>query len=284
MNGLAFKAWLRRYDQAESISPLVMGILNFTPDSFSDGTKYFDLAHACARVQEMIQQGVDLIDIGAESSRPGAHPVSAEIEAQRLLPLIERIRSFTDICISVDTHKPQVMSQVLKAGADWINDIFALREPGAIDVIVTHDVPVCLMHIHGRTSDFGHEIDPGLDVNQQVLDFFHQRLEILAQLGVKSKNLMIDPGIGFGKNTGQNLSLIKSLYHLKTFGLPIVLGVSRKRFIGDVLMKDVSDRQIGSISANLIGMMHGARILRTHDVAETKEMLKMAQAIMAVDI
>jgi len=281
MNGAGFRAWLNAFSEAKACQPLVMGILNYTPDSFSDGQRYYHRDAALARVEAMLEQGADMIDLGAESSRPGATPISAEEELQRLLPLITAIRQRFDVCLSVDTHKPRVMQEVIAAGADWINDINGLGHASSKQIVAQLDVPVCIMHMQGDVSNFGHDMTPEQDMPSKVSRFFSQRLADIKDALIRPEQIVIDPGIGFGKNCAQNLALLRQLEMLKKFNCPILVGVSRKRFIGEILQAKVDQRGVGSLTANLIGYLHGANMIRTHDIKETKQMLVMAQAIMA---
>lgn len=284
MNGDQFRAWLHAFSHGNNCNPLVMGILNYTPDSFSDGNQYYRLDAAIARIEAMLDEGVDMIDLGAESSRPGASQIDATEEMKRLLPLIAAIRTRSDICLSVDTHKPLVMQAAIQTGADWINDIGGLRHEEARTILAKLDVPVSVMHMRGELHNFGHDSAPHLDMRAELTSFFSARLSDIVAANIRPEHIIIDPGIGFGKNRAQNLALIRHLSDLRTFKRPILLGVSRKRFIGEVLDLEVAERKVGSLAANLIGYLQGANIIRTHDVRETKQMLMMAQAIMRENI
>ena len=279
MNAVEFKGWLKKYKNEDSHTPLVMGILNMTPDSFSDGGKYLTPEIALKRALEMLEQGADIIDVGGESSRPGAVPVSLQEELDRVIPVIEKLRYYTDCCISIDTYKPEVMAQAVARGANVINDIYALQHPGAAEFVVRQQLPVCLMHMRGMPQTMAEQVPVDADIFSEIKNFLKTQIEHLQNLGLATELIMIDPGIGFGKTTEQNLKIIKELHQLKSFNLPILLGVSNKRFIGDVLRKEVHARSAGSLSSQLIGYLKGATILRTHDVATTKETLKMANAI-----
>lgn len=279
MNAVEFKTWLKNYKHAKFHNPLVMGILNITPDSFSDGGTYLTPELALKRALEMLEQGVDIIDIGGESTRPGAAPVSVQEELDRVIPIIQKLRYYTDCCISVDTYKSEVMMQAVACGANIINDIFALQKPGAAEFVVQQQLPICLMHMKGQPLTMADQVQADVDILLDIKNFLSARIEYLQDLGLASELIMIDPGVGFGKTTEQNLLIVNELGQLKSFNLPILLGVSNKRFIGDVLEKEVHSRSLGTLSSQLIGYFRGATILRTHDVATTKETLKMANAI-----
>jgi dihydropteroate synthase len=284
MNGREFKDWLNLYSQNKKNRSLIMGVLNVTPDSFSDGGHYYHHDNAVKHAIQLISDGADIIDIGGESSRPGSIPVSLDEELNRTIPILEKIREYTDCCISIDTYKSEVMQAALEAGADVINDIYALSQSNSVDVIRKYQAPVCIMHMHGVPHTMLNEEDNSLDMNQRVKCFFEEKLEFLNNAGISKKQIIIDPGIGFGKTTNQNLLLIKDLGNLQDFNIPILLGVSKKRFIGEILGKKVSERAEGTIVSNIIGLIHGARIFRVHDVAKMKDSLLMAAAIIEAKI
>jgi dihydropteroate synthase len=279
MNGREFKHWLGLYPQQNKKRSLIMGVLNVTPDSFSDGGYYYHFDNAVRHAIQLVADGADIIDIGGESSRPGSTPVGVDEELNRVMPILEKIREYTDCCVSIDTCKSEVMQATLEAGADIINDIYALSQPQAVDVIRKYQAPVCIMHMHGVPQTMVHAEDNALDMNHKVKCFFQEKLKFLDNLGISKKQIVIDPGIGFGKTTNQNLLIIKELGNLQEFNIPILLGVSKKRFIGEILGKEVNQRAEGTIASNIMGYIHGARIFRVHDVAKTKDSLVMAEAI-----
>ena len=258
-------------------SPQIMGILNFTPDSFSDSGQFFQLDKALVQVETMLQQGASIIDIGGESTRPMAEEVTLEQELERVIPLVEAVRQRFDCWISVDTSKARVMQEAANAGMDLINDIRALREPNALQTAVQLGLPVCIMHMQGqpRTMKLNPHYD---DVVADVLKFMQQRTEQCLTSGIKKENLLWDPGFGFGKSVQHNYRLLQQLSVFCEQGYPVLAGISRKSMIGAVLDKTVEQRMVGSVSAALIAAMKGACILRVHDVGETADALKIWQA------
>lgn len=258
-------------------SPQIMGILNFTPDSFSDSGQFFQLDKALVQVETMLQQGASIIDIGGESTRPMAEEVTLEQELERVIPLVEAVRQRFDCWISVDTSKALVMQEAANAGMDLINDIRALREPNALQTAVQLGLPVCIMHMQGqpRTMQLNPHYD---DVVADVLKFMQQRTEQCLTSGIKKENLLWDPGFGFGKSVQHNYHLLQQLSVFCEQGYPVLAGISRKSMIGAVLDKTVEQRMVGSVSAALIAAMKGACILRVHDVGETADALKIWQA------
>lgn len=259
--------------------PLIMGILNVTPDSFSDGGKYISLDQACLRAEQLIQDGADLIDIGGETSQPGAVPISIDEELARVIPVIERIRANSDIAISVDTYKAQVMKESVQAGASMINDIMALRSPDAMQVASTFEIPVCLMHMHGLPQTMQNNPIYSMDVVEEINQFFFERIDACERSGIKRERLIIDPGFGFGKSVKDNLSIIKRLGEIQCHRTPVLLGVSRKSTIGAVLQKPVGERLLGGIAIALHAALNNMAIIRTHDVDETYQALHMLDAI-----
>lgn len=258
--------------------PNLMGVLNVTPDSFSDGGRFdrFDLAVQHAR--EMLNAGVDIIDIGGESSRPGADVVGVDEELERTIPLIKEIRSFSQIPISIDTSKPEVMLASAEAGADLINDVWALRQPGALEAAVQSGLPVCLMHMAGEPGTM--QQDPRYDdVVSEVYAFLEQRVNVAVGAGIPREKLMIDPGFGFGKTLQHNLLLLKSLAKFKQMNLPLLVGMSRKSMIGQITGKPVDQRLVGSLTLAVISSMSGADIVRVHDVTETRDALDIVGAL-----
>lgn len=266
----AFDAWQK---------PLIMGILNVTPDSFSDGGVYFFHDKACRRAELMIAQGADIIDVGGESTRPGADAVSEDEELSRVIPVIEKLRQLTDHCISVDTSKPAVMKAALSAGAGMINDVSALSAASALEVAAACPVPICLMHMPRPAKTMQNNPRYPEGVIKELKDFFSARISACLQAGIERSRLILDPGFGFGKNIEHNLQLIKQIGELLDFKLPLLLGVSRKSTIGAVLSKGVGERMIGSLAAALYAALKGVSMIRTHDIEETRQALLMIQAI-----
>ncbi len=261
-----------------------MGILNVTPDSFSDGGKFLSIDKACEHANELISQGADLIDIGGQSTRPGAQDVSLEVELNRVIPIIEKIRATSDICISIDTNKPEVMEAAISAGANVINDIYALRTEGALEMAAKLAVPVCLMHMQGEPHTMQHAPYYPDGVLSEVTRFFMERITECQRGGIKRNNIILDPGFGFGKQVQDNLLLVKNLDSFASLGMPLLLGVSRKSTIGTVLAKEVGERLIGSIAAAVYAALKGVGIIRTHDVDETNQALHMITMISQADV
>ena len=258
--------------------PVVMGILNVTPDSFSDGGLFTGKQAAINRVRQMITEGAGIIDIGGESTRPGAQAVSIEEELARVIPVIEAVRSESDIPISVDTSKPKVMTAAVQAGASMINDVRALREPGALETAAELKVPVCLMHMQGEPRAM--QAEPRYqDVVTEVLAFLLQRVASCEASGISRETLMIDPGFGFGKTLQHNLALFHELQRFVATGLPLLVGVSRKSMIGEVLDIPVTQRMSASVALAGLATWLGAEIIRAHDVQPTVHAVKMCQAI-----
>ena len=256
-----------------------MGILNVTPDSFSDGGHFLDTKIAVNHALRMADQGADIIDIGGESTRPGASKVSTEDELNRVLPVIEALNGNIDIPISIDTSKPFVMEKAFDAGATIINDVYALRSEGALEMAASLGADVCLMHMQGnpRTMQKNPKYD---DVVSDVKNFFIERIEACSDIGIKLESITLDPGFGFGKNLAHNIALLKNLAEFHEFVVSILAGLSRKSMIGSLLGdKEVDARMIGSVTAALIAVENGANIIRTHDVAETKEALTVCRQI-----
>ncbi len=258
----------------------IMGILNVTPDSFSDGGLYLDKNKAVKRGLELAEEGADIIDIGGESTRPGSNSISTEEELKRIIPVLSDLREKTDALISVDTTKSEVARAALDHGANIINDISALRfDPQMTPLAVNKDVPVVLMHMKGTPKNM--QTNPNYeDLLAEVKSFFKERLETAKTLGIKREKIIIDPGIGFGKRHNDNLLLIKNLRALEEFERPIMIGISRKSFIGKILNLPVLERIDGTIASAVISIIHGAHILRVHDVAPIKRAVLVAEAIM----
>lgn len=253
--------------------PAVMGVLNVTPDSFSDGGQFTTLELALTQAKRMIAEGADILDIGAESTRPyGSEPVSAEEERQRLQAILPQVVAL-GLPVSIDTMKASVAAWALGQGAQIANDVWGLqRDPDMARVVADHDAPVIVMH--NRDT-----VDANIDIMQDLTAFFGRSLDIATKAGVSQKNIVLDPGIGFGKTPEQSMTALARLDELKQFGLPLLAGASRKRFIASVMPSEPHQRIGGSIAAHLIAAQHGARIIRAHDVAETVQALRVAAAI-----
>ncbi|OBT27258.1 dihydropteroate synthase [Vibrio tasmaniensis] len=258
--------------------PHVMGILNVTPDSFSDGGQFNSLEKALQQAERMIKAGVSIIDIGGESTRPGAPEVTLEDELSRVIPAIKTIRANFDVWISIDTSKAEVMRQAVEAGADLINDVRALQEPGALEAAAQAQVPVCLMHMKGqpRTMQANPSYD---DVFTDVEDFLKERVEACESVGIPKEQLVLDPGFGFGKTIEHNYHLLAHLEKFHTLGLPILAGISRKSMIFKLLDKPPADCMVGSVTCATIAAMKGAQIIRVHDVEDTLEAMKVIEVM-----
>lgn len=260
--------------------PQVMGILNVTPDSFSDGGQFNSIDSALERVRRMIDAGVTIIDIGGESTRPGAPEVALEDELERVIPVIRAIRQQYDVWISVDTSKAEVMRQAVAAGADLINDIRALREPGALEVAAQAQVPVCLMHMQGQPRTM--QAHPHYeDVLSEVAAFLEERVAACEAAGIKKEQLILDPGFGFGKTVEHNYHLLAHLEEFHKFGLPILAGMSRKSMIFKLLDKQPADCMVSSVTCASIAAMKGAQIIRVHDFEETLEAMQVVEATLS---
>lgn len=260
-------------------SPKIMGILNFTPDSFSDSGKFFSLNKALFQVEKMLNDGADIIDIGGESTRPNAPIVPLEEELQRVVPLVEAVRQRFDCLISVDTSKAEVMQQSAQVGADIINDIRALQEPNALETAAELALPVCLMHMQGSPQTMQQSPDYD-DVVEEVSEFLNQRIFACLTAGIAKEHIILDVGFGFGKTVQHNYQLMKHLPLFADSGYPVLAGLSRKSMIGAVLDKPVDQRIIGSVAGALLCIQQGAKIVRVHDVAETADALKIWRAMM----
>ncbi len=258
--------------------PLVMGILNVTPDSFSDGGNYFSTDLAIDHALRMVDQGADIIDVGGESTRPGAQAVSEQEELDRVLPVVKALAMDLPIPVSIDTSKPVVMRAAVEAGAGMINDVRALRFPGALDAVSEMDVPVCLMHMQGQPINM--QNSPHYkDVVSEVKEFLANRVKYCVAAGIAHDRLVVDPGFGFGKTLTDNLNLLSNLEKICTLGLPVLVGLSRKSMIGSLLNRPVEERLFGSLSAAMISVLKGATILRVHDVRPTVEALAVVNAM-----
>lgn len=258
--------------------PQVMGILNVTPDSFSDGGLFQKKQQAYDQALLMIRQGASIIDIGGESTRPGAPDVDAEEELQRVIPVVERIRQESDVKISVDTRKAIVMEQAIRAGADMINDVNALRDDGAIEVIRQSTTSVCLMHMQGRPETM-QSAPQYKSVTDEVISFLSQRINACEAVGIDKSRIWVDPGFGFGKTRQHNYQLLNELNAFERLEVPVLVGMSRKSMIGQVTGRPPEDRLAGSLGSAMVALMHGASILRVHDVAETVDIVKIFRAM-----
>ena len=257
--------------------PRVMGILNVTPDSFSDGGRYFAGSAALDHARRLIEEGADLLDVGGESTRPGAADVSEAEEVERVLPLVEALRG-AGVPVSVDTSKPGVMRAALAAGAAVINDVRALQEPGALDAARTSDCGLVLMHMQGLPRTMQREPHYE-DVVAEVAAFLEARVAVATNAGIRADRIVIDPGFGFGKTLGHNFTLLRRLDDLRVLGRPVLAGLSRKSMLGAVTGRAVDDRMAASLAAAILAVERGARIVRVHDVAATRDAMKVWAAI-----
>jgi dihydropteroate synthase len=264
--------WKTTRFEIDLATPKVMGIVNVTPDSFSDGSQHGNLTSALKHCELLLKQGADILDIGGESTRPGAQEVSLKEELQRILPVVrEAVR--LDVPISVDTYKPKVMQAVLEAGADIINDIWALRQKGALDVIAKHGgCGVCLMHMHAQPLDMQVYPMEGLAV-PTVVAFLLERVQAILALGVSKERIALDPGVGFGKTVAQNFELLAHQKQLSALGYPLLVGWSRKSSLGAVTGCEVGERLVPSVAAALLAVERGAQLVRVHDVGATVQAL-----------
>ncbi len=259
--------------------PRVMGVLNRTPDSFSDGGAFTDLDTALRQALRMCEQGAAIIDIGGQSTRPGSVAVTGQQELERVIPLIKRLAAESDIPISIDTSKPDIMRAAIDAGAVMINDVYALRLPGALQAARDCAVPVCLMHMQGEPHSMQQHPEYR-DVVSEVKQFLEERVRVCEAAGIARNHMLIDPGFGFGKTLIHNLSVLRQLDEIAALGLPLLVGLSRKSVIGKLLDDaPVIERLHGSVAAAVFAVVHGARIVRTHDVKPTVDALKVIAAL-----
>ncbi|MGX2986979.1 dihydropteroate synthase [Ursidibacter sp. B-7004-1] len=259
-------------------SPKIMGILNFTPDSFSDSGRFFTLDKALYQVEKMLNDGADIIDIGGESTRPNAPIVDLADELERVVPVVEAVRQRFDCLISVDSSKAEVFHQAAKVGADILNDIRALQEPNALETAAQLGLPVCLMHMQGTPQNMQQNPEYD-DVVEEVADFLNQRIFACLTAGIPQNHIILDVGFGFGKTIQHNYQLLKHLNAFVQSGYPVLAGLSRKSMIGNVLNKPVEQRTVGSVAGALLAVQNGAKIVRVHDVAETADALKIWTAM-----
>lgn len=258
---------------------LIMGILNLTPDSFSDGGQFLEVEKAIEHAHRMVEEGADIIDVGGESSRPGSAPVSVEEELNRVLPVLERLTKELKVPISIDTYKYEVARQALDLGVDIINDITGLRgESDMAGLIARYRAGVVIMHMKGnpQTMQENPQYD---DVIQEIKDFFRDRIDMAVSSGIQRQSIIVDPGIGFGKNLEHNLEIIRRLSDFKVLGLPLLVGPSRKSFIGQVLSLPVDERLEGTLAAVAVCVLKGASLVRVHDVRQTARVVRMVEAI-----
>ncbi|MCO6440658.1 MAG: dihydropteroate synthase [Nitrococcus mobilis] len=259
-------------------TPRVMGVLNITPDSFSDGGDFFSRKAAIARAWSMVEEGAAIVDVGGESSRPGAAEVTVAEELRRVLPVIETLARELPVPVSLDSTKPEVMRAAAGAGAGLINDIMALQRPGALAAAVETGLPICLVHMQGtpRTMQMNPRYD---DAVEDIHRFFAARILACEAAGIAPEQLIIDPGFGFGKRTQDNLRLLRALDRFCDLGLPVLVGFSRKSFLGDLTKRAVSERLASGLVAGVIAVLKGARIIRTHDVAATVDALQIVEQV-----
>lgn len=263
--------------------PQVMGILNVTPDSFSDGGRYNELDRALAHAERMVAAGATFIDVGGESTRPGADPVSTEQELNRVCPVVEAIRKNLDVVISVDTSTPEVMRESARLGAGLINDIRGLRREGAVTAAADTGLPVCLMHMQGQPKTMQEAPAYG-DPVEDVLTFLRERVSVVEQAGIPRSRLILDPGFGFGKSLAHNLTILANLQPFLDQSLPLLIGVSRKSMLGNITGRDINARTAASVAAAVVAAWQGAQIFRVHDVPETVDALKVVTAIKGMEV
>jgi dihydropteroate synthase len=255
-----------------------MGIVNVTPDSFSDGGSFLSTDLAVEHALNLILDGADILDIGGESTRPGAEVVSIEEELKRVIPVIEALRKTCNVPISIDTYKPDVMRHAIAAGADIVNDVRALQEPNALEIVAESDVGVCLMHMQGTPQNM--QVDPRYaDVVVEVKQFLIERMEVAVNHGIAKNRILLDPGFGFGKSRANNIALIQHLDELNLIGQPLLVGLSRKSILGSITGGDEGQRLYASVAASVISALKGAKIIRVHDVKATVDALKVVTAI-----
>lgn len=264
--------------QLDLARPRVMGIVNVTPDSFSDGGTHVTAESAIAHGLKLVEEGADILDIGGESTRPGATPVTLEEELRRVVPVIEGLSQRAGVPLSIDTYKPEVMRAAIDAGVDIVNDVRALQEPGALEIVANSRVGVCLMHMQGTPQTM--QLDPQYeDVVSDVAAFLQARSRAAQAAGIAAERIVLDPGFGFGKRTVHNLALLRELPVICDLGYPVLVGLSRKSVLGQIIGGDVYVRLHASLSASVISAMKGARIVRVHDVKATVDALKVVAAV-----
>lgn len=258
---------------------LIMGILNITPDSFSDGGEFFDFERALSRAHQLAEEGADIIDIGGESSRPGSLPITPSEELDRIMPVLQHLVGKIDLPVSVDTYKPEVARAAIETGASIINDITGLRDPAMVEVVAESDCGVVIMHMAGSPRDM--QINPFYrDLIGELSDFLRQAVTMAVEAGVEKERIIIDPGIGFGKTVDHNLEILRRLREFKSLEQPILVGPSRKSLIGHVLDLPVEERLEGTAATVTAAILHGADIIRVHDVKQMRRVAKMTDAIL----
>jgi dihydropteroate synthase len=271
--------WLCLNRTIDLTRPIVMGILNVTPDSFSDGDRYASTDAGLMRAAQMIGEGAAIIDVGGESTRPGADAVEESVELARVIPVIEGIAAFSQVAISIDTCKPAVMQAAVAAGACIINDVYALRAPGALEIAARTRAGVVLMHMQGEPRTMQHSPQYN-DVVAEVLQFLQQQREACVAAGIRPDAIAVDPGFGFGKGLPHNLALLRDLKRFAELNLPLLVGVSRKSVIGKILGRGIDSRLYGGLGLAALAVAHGARIIRTHDVEATRDAIGAVSAVL----
>jgi len=268
---------LRQITDVSSCRPLIMGVINVTPDSFSDGGLYHSIDRALAHAKCLIEEGADILDVGGESTRPGSAFVSVDEEVGRVIPVIQALTKM-NIVTSIDTSKPQVMRQAIDAGVVMVNDVNALREPGALEVVAQSEALVCLMHMQGQPSNM-QKSPQYIDVVDDVMNFLRLRMDAALAVGIAKDRIVVDPGFGFGKTLTHNLQLLNRLSDFKKLGVPILAGLSRKSMLGAITGNEVDRRVHESVAAALLATVNGARIVRVHDVKATKDAIAVYNAM-----
>ena len=269
--------------QLDLTKPQVMGIVNVTPDSFSDGGRYASTSRAVEHALQLVEEGANILDIGGESTRPGAVPTNLDEELSRVIPVIEALVKVVNIPLSIDTYKPQVMQAAIAADISMVNDIKALQELSALELVAKSDVGICLMHMQGSPKTM--QINPQyVDVIAEVKAFLTARLQALIAAGIDKNRILLDPGFGFGKRTEHNVTLLQQLARIRDIGQPLLVGLSRKSVLGQVLGDNQADRVSASIAASVIAVMNGANVLRVHDVKATVDALKVVKAIQCFEL
>ena len=259
------------------MQPIVMGILNLTPDSFYDGGKFNKLELALQQARQMVDNGASIIDVGGESTRPQASPVGVQEELDRVLPVIEKIAAELDVVVSIDSAKPEVMQAAIKAGAGMINDVTALKYPKSLKLVAEYKVPVCLMHMQGEPRAM-QDAPEYSDVVGEIKNFFRDKIATCINAGINKNKIIIDPGFGFGKSLQHNLKILNNLAEFKELECDILVGISRKSMLGDILNVPVGERLAGGLAAAVLAYNNGAKIIRTHDVLPTKQALQVAMS------
>ena len=265
-----------------SSRPHLMGVLNVTPDSFSDGGRFYKLDEAIKQGVSLAEEGADIIDVGGESTRPGSEPVPIEEELKRVIPVIEELAKRTEVPISIDTYKSKVAKEALDSGAQMVNDISALRfDPEMKNVVAYYKIPVALMHIQGTPRNM--QENPFYEnLIEEIKDYLKESIKIAKDAGIDEEKILVDPGIGFGKTLEDNLKILRNLKEFTDLGRPLLIGVSRKSFIGKILDLPVEERLVGSLSALTVCIMSGANVLRVHDVKESKRVARLVDAILRI--